>query len=282
MSKTSTMKNLLSVSFITGSILFSLFIHAQQASVTGNKAKTSNTKNAGNMRGAYYMLKQVVSDGTMDSVLQNEQLKIYTDRYFMYAHGIVGDSLAEYGIGTYKTEDDKLVEYVFYTSANGDQKDTIDLYITKRPDGYTQVINFSPDELGRTTALTEDYKKVSRTVTSPLDGAWKQTKNMFYPTQGAVITNEVPTQFKVYMAGHFIWANTSKDSATQKPVSYFGFGTFDMKGKNEVVENVTHSSNRNIVYQPVSLRIELSGKDSYTQTITWPEGRSVEVYQRMK
>lgn len=272
------MKNLLSVSFLTSFLLFGVFINAQQGPTTG-KAK----KNApGNMGGAYYMLEQKVNDGTTDSVLQNEQLKIYTDRYFMYAHGIVGDSLAAYGIGTYKVEEDKLVEYVFFTSANGDRKDTVNLYISKRPDGYTQVINFSPDELGVRYALTEHYKTVSRNLTTPLDGAWRQTKNMFYPNGGTPVTNELPVQFKVYQAGHFIWAKTSKDSITQKPVSYFGFGTFDMKGKNEAVENNTHSSFSVLANQPVTLRIEFSGKDSYTQTITWPEGKSVEVYQRMK
>ena len=277
------MKNLLSVGFLSGLLVFSLFMNAQQASATSKKTKTSsNTMRPGNMQGAYYMLQQVVNDGTMDSVLENEQLKIYTGRYFMYAHGIVGDSLAEYGIGTYKAEDDNLTEYVFFTSANGDRKDTINLYITKKPEGYTQVINFPPDELGRKYALTEEYKTVSKNVTSRLDGAWKQTKNMFYPTAGAAVTNELPTQFKVYHAGHFIWANTSKDSATGKPVSYFGFGTFEMKDKNEVVESNTHSSHRTLANQPVSLRIEFSGKDSYTQTITWPEGKSVEVYERMK
>lgn len=277
------MKHLTAVCFLASFLLSFLFLNAQRPS-TASKVDVTKTNgiSIGSMQGVYNMLRQVVNNGTKDSVLGNEQLKIYTDRYMMYAHRIAGDSLAEYGVGTYSIQNGKLMEYVFYTSSGGTRKDTVELLINKSGDGYTQVINYPQDSMGVKYVLTEDYATVSKEVSSPLDGAWKQTKTSFMPTNGTAVTDDNPTQFKVFQSGHFIWANTSKDSATQKPVSFFGYGTFEMKG-NQVVEHNTHSSfTQGVVGTPITLQIAFTGKDSYTQTINWPTGRSVEVYQRMK
>ncbi len=116
-----------------------------------------------------------------------------------------------------------------------------------------------------------------------VDGAWKQTKVMYTPKNGSTITDENPTQFKVYQSGHFIWANTTQDSATNKPVSFFGYGSFTMEGKNKSKEiNSNSSFVTDLVGKPVMLQLEFVAKDVYQQTILTPEGKQIEVYQRLK
>ena len=270
-------------------LLFTVCTHAQQV------VKTDKTKDAGatnatyanqagaGMQGAYSMLMQIMNDGTRDSMLNIQQFKIYTDRYFMYAHALPGDSLADYGIGTYHMDNGNLVEDRFYTASGGAHADTFNIDITKLGNGYVQVISFPPDSQGRKYVLTEEYGNVSTPVTSPLDGAWKQTKSTYIPKQGSTTTNNNPTQYKVYQSGHFMWASTSKDSATQKSTSAFGYGTFVMNGNNKYTERTTNSTYRTtLIGKPVVVQLKLMGNDGYQQTIDWPDGKSIETYQRLK
>jgi hypothetical protein len=233
------------------------------------------------MKGTYALTRQMVNDGTKDSSMQIQQLKIYTDKYMIYAHALPGDSLADYGIGTYKLQNGKLLEYVFYTSTGGAHNDTVTLDITKKGNGYSQVINY-PSDSGRTFILVEDYNNVSKGVKTPLDGAWKQTQTIYVPKNGKADTSTI-TQFKVYESGHFIWANTVNDSATNKPRSAFGYGTFEMKGNNQLVELNTNSTYRtDLVQKPATLQINLMGKDGFKQTITWQNGdKLIEHYERL-
>ncbi len=249
----------------------------------GYKKDKSTGKESLPMQGAYAMYNQVVNDGTKDSVIGKEQMKIYTGRHIMYAQRRAEDSLANYGIGTYQVENGKVMEYMFYTASGGPHNDTFELQINKTADGYSQIINL-PEESGRQFVLTEDYKAVGKNVSSPLDGAWKQTRNVYISNQGDTILNNTPIQFKVFQSGHFIWANTSLDSATQNPVSFFGYGTFEMKGNNQATEVNTNSSYATaLVGIPVKLDLKFEGKDLYQQTIVYPDGsKAIEYYERLE
>jgi hypothetical protein len=93
--------------------------------------ETSMGQGVMNMQGAYTLIQQIGNDGTQDSVLKKAQFKIYTDRYMIYASPRATDSLAIYGIGTYKAKNGKVTEYVFHTSAEGPTKETVELKIDK-------------------------------------------------------------------------------------------------------------------------------------------------------
>src|SRR5215217_6904690 len=150
------MKPLLKTSLGTLLLLSIVCTHAQEGiKATQAKMKDTSIMYAGNrepaglnMQGAYAMLMQIMNNGNGDSMINMQQFKIYTDRHFMYAHALPGDSLAYYGIGTYRMENGKLTEYPFYTSANAARLDTIEISITKLGNGYVQVINFPPDSQG--------------------------------------------------------------------------------------------------------------------------------------
>lgn len=235
------------------------------------------------MQGAYLMTKQVMNTGVGDSVSSLQQMKLFTDRYMIYAHALPGDSLAGYGIGTYKTTKDGIVENVFHTGSGGAHNDTFQVKIERTNTGFEQRISFT-DSAGNKLLLTEYYNNVGKNTTSPLDGAWKQTHQTYTPKNGTTVKEMNPLQFKVFQSGNFIWVNTHTDSATKKPISAFGYGTFEMMGKNAVKEtNAKSTFASELVGKPVTLQLEFTGKDSYKQTIVYSNGgQSVEYYERLK
>lgn len=243
--------------------------------------KTSFGQGKLNMVGAYRMTKQVANDGTRDTLLKHEQLKIYTDHHMMYASPRANDSFGEYGIATYKVKGDRVVENIFYTSSAGEVTDSATLKISKLKDGYRQVIDYS-DQNG-TLLLTEDYVRAGKTNKTPLDGAWKQVRNVQINGNGDTLRDTTVTQFKVYQSGHFIWANPTKDPASNNFVTAYGYGTFKMNGKDQAEETNINSTYNNLVGTPVTIDIELMDKNSYKQTIKSDDGhRSVELYERLE
>src|SRR6478672_4803123 len=163
-------------------LLFICFTIACRDTSDSTAASNTNDSTNVNMKGAYSMTKQIGNDGTKDTLLKKEQLKIYSDHYMMYASPRATDSFGEYGIATYSEEDNKVKEYIFYTSTAGEVKDTALLEISKLPAGYRQVIKYV-DSNG-TFTLTEDYDKVGKQPKTKLDGAWKQVKNIFIGKKG--------------------------------------------------------------------------------------------------
>lgn len=245
-------------------------------------ACNEKAKEIPNMAGAYYMTSQVINDGSKDSVIDRKQLKIYTDKYMMFATPNLTDSFATFGIAEYKIEGDKLYEYIFYRASQGDQKDTAILTIEKTDNGYTQVID-NIDFNGRDVKLTEKYETINRPQQSPLDGAWKQIKNIFVNQKGDSSINETPLEYKAYQSGYFIWAITTKDSANQR-TSVFGYGPFEMISENKSRETIQNSTFvTSLIGKTYEVDIEFIGTDTYKQTITFANGeKSIEIYQKLK
>ena len=258
------------------------FFFACQDSSDANSSKNTADSTQANMKGAYSMTKQVGNDGTKDTLLKKEQLKIYSDHYMMYASPRATDSFGEYGIATYSEEGDKVKEYIFYTSTAGEVKDTALLEISKLPAGYKQVIKYV-DSNG-TFTLTEDYDKVGKEPTTKLDGAWKQTKDIFIDKKGDTTRNTTKTQFKIYEAGYFIWANPNKDPSSNNFYSAYGYGTYKMLNDTTTQEtNINSTFYSQLVGKPVDIKIQFEGSDKYKQTIGGPNGeKSVEIYERLK
>ena len=258
------MKRQFTAFLLAFSLLFSAITHSQVKQV---KQPASL-----NMRGAYTMQKQTLDSGAGPGVMNVQQLKIYTDKYFMYAHRASDtDSLAVYGIGTYTVQNGKVIENGMYGSG-GQDSGRYELAISTEPEGYSQVINFPSDDPNKHYILKEDYKKNIRKMVTPLDGAWKQTKVVNIDGSGKASTDENPTQFKIFESGHYMWANTAKDK-DGKNVSYYGYGTFDMPKPNQIIETATSSSFiSSLVGIPVTINIRMMGKDNFAQTIPWPDG----------
>jgi hypothetical protein len=234
------------------------------------------------MKGAYTMTRQVVNLDGRDSVMGNQQFKLFTDKYVMYAHRRPQDSLAEFGIGTYKIENGKVIENMFYVNGKP-QNSRYELAISKDVDGFKQVINFPPNEQWQKIRLTEEYKNIGKRDRTPLDGAWKQTRHVDVDKDGKQTITENPVQYKVYESGAVMWANTSKNEKGEL-VSLYGYGMFEMTTPTEVTETMVSSTfSTALVGKPVKLKIKLTGKNNYEQTIVWPDGsKMIETYTRLK
>lgn len=258
------------------------FIACQDTSDSNSANDNTSDSTKTDMRGAYSMTKQIGNDGTKDTLLKKEQLKIYSDHYMMYASPRATDSFGEYGIATYSQENGKVKEYIFYTSSAGEVKDTADLEITKLPNGFKQVIRYV--DSNSTFILTEEYDRVGKEPSTKLDGAWKQTRDIFIGKKGDTTRNTTKTQFKIYESGYFIWANPNKDPSSNNFYSAYGYGTFKMLNNKKSQEtNINSTFYSQLVGKPVDIDIEFTGNDTYKQTINGADGeRSVEVYERLK
>lgn len=243
----------------------------------------ANQANLATLRGAYTMFSQVLSTPSGDSVLARHQLKLLTGKYVMYAHRRAQDSLANFGIGTYRIENGKLVETIFY-SDEGPQNSTKELTILLEPAGYRQVLVLPDTERGSGTVLTEDYKKFGKKMKTPLDGAWQQTKKVSVSADGKAVVDSNITQFKVFEAGNFIWANTIRDNTTQQYLARYGFGTFEMLGPNKAAEiNLSSTYAADLVGKRVVMELVFLANDTFEQSISYPDGsKLIEVYKRLQ
>lgn len=234
-----------------------------------------------NMKGTYSTLITQPGGGSGDTLIQKEQFKIYTNHHMIYVYPQITDSLAIYGIGTYQIKEGKVIENIFYTSLDGPKKDTFTLNIDKSDKGYQQVIEFV-STYNKKYLLTEDYTSIGRSATSPLDGAWKQIRNLHIKENGDIIVNKNITQFKVYQSGNFIWVNTYSNHTARSSNSKFGYGQFEMNGTSGYKELNINSTYSSLVNTPVNIELKFLSKDVYQQTIrTENNGKQVEVYKRL-
>jgi hypothetical protein len=235
--------------------------------------------------GVYELQKQVLSRGGKDSTIKRTQIKIYTDRHFMYA-SIVPDSSVGFGVGTYTLDSNRITERSIYTSRALDSPLIYKLVITKRPDGYTQSIPDYATVQGVKYVLKEDYKKLpppdtSVADTSVLDGLWKMEKT--YTIKGKDTTVTDVTQYKIFWGGHFTFIHRLPRNP-QKTQFKNGFGTGIFTFRNDTLREEEVISNYALLRgHKFAIKITLNGRDEYTQVInSATNGQSVEIYKRIK
>ncbi len=242
----------------------------------------NDTKETPDMPGTYLMQSQTLNDGTKDTKLTAlKQLKIYTDVFFMYTQVNPQDSVSAFGLGSYVADKGGITEDVIYSSS-----DTIvgtpasyKLDIEKNPDGYSQ---FIPEILiqGVKNKLTEEYQAVGTSAKTSLDGVWKEIRSFNIKGSDTVPNNR--TQYKSYFAGYFMFGQTVIDSSS-KTHTGVGFGTFEMKSDNQIMETDLNSTYSIIAGNTFNVAIEMDGADKYKQTINNADGTTgVEYYERLK
>jgi hypothetical protein len=234
------------------------------------------------LEGVYELTRQVLKGGKTDSTIKRDQVKIYTDRHFLYA-SIVPDSSVGFGVGAYTLDSSgkKIVEKSMYTSRALDSSLTYNLEIAKRDSGYTQVIPDYTSAQGVKYVLTEDYIKLAPGDTTKLDGLWKMERT--YTIRGKDTAETKVKQYKVYWAGHFIFIHRFPlDSTDKKFRNGFGTGVFTLR--NDTLREVEQNSNYSLLRgRNFAIKIKFNGRDEYTQVInSATNGRSVEIYKRVK
>lgn len=260
-------------------IIFSIFIVA----LVGCKSSKNDTKP--HMPGVYSMQSQTIDDGKDKTVLKDlKQLKIYTDKYYMYVQYNPSSSVYSFGLGSYAVNDSgKVIETSIYTA--GDTAFTTDqnkynLDITTSIDGYKQ---FIPEIIigGQKSTLTEEYTRSGTDVTTPLDGVWKESN--FYVVNGNDTTAHERTQYKSFYHGYFMYGQYNLNDSTNTHSTGMGFGTFKMENDHQIKETDLNSSFNIVPGQVYTIDIEMINENSYKQTLTQPDGsKHIEIYQRFK
>jgi hypothetical protein len=230
--------------------------------------------------GVYKMESSNVKGGNTDSTYANpHQLKIYNASHYFYV-AMSDDSTVSFGLGSYKQEGANITETNIYNTGSLDTAADFKLTVVKTDKGYTQNI---PEIVvnGSKYALTETYAAVAATGTSDLDGVWKQTAN--YTMKGKDSSSTPGVQFKIYHAGHFIFAHRYPTDATNT-VFKKGFGSGTFTYANGVAEETNDFSNYpSVIGVKYTLKIVFNGKDEFTQTITDEKtgNYTVETYKRL-
>jgi hypothetical protein len=232
--------------------------------------------------GVYKLEKQMVSGGGKDTIYKRTQIKIYTDRYFMYA-GIAPDSSVGFGVGTYTLDTgNKIIERNIYSSGYLDSSKNFNVVLTRKDSGYTQVIPNLTVLKGVKYKLIEDYTKLPSSDTSFLDGVWKLDRTFWVKGKDTLKQNE--TQFKIFWGGHFMFIHRYPlDKAATKFKNGFGYGTFSFK-QDTLTEEDEMSSHAVLVNRRFAIRIKFNGNDEYSQVINDPKAheQTTEIYRRVK
>ncbi|WP_426670720.1 hypothetical protein ACPPVU_05690 [Mucilaginibacter sp. McL0603] len=232
--------------------------------------------------GVYRLDKQMASSGGKDTIYRRTQMKVYTDRYFMYS-GTAPDSSVGFGVGSYNLDTgNRIIERNIYSSGYLDSSKSFNLLITRKDSGYSQII---PDLLvvkGVKWKLIEDYSKLPASDTSLLDGLWKLDKTFWVKGKDTTKGNE--TQFKIFWGGHFMFVHRYPLDQAQKTFKNgFGYGTFSFK-QDTLTEEEEMSSHSVLVGRRFAIKITLNGNDEYSQVINDSKANLIttEIYRRVK
>ena len=232
--------------------------------------------------GVYKLEKQMASGGGKDTVYKRSQIKIYTDRYFMYS-GMAPDSSVGFGTGSYALDTgNRIIERNIYSGQYLDSSKSFNVIVTRNDKGYSQVIPDLAIVKGVKYKLVEDYSKIPASDTSFLDGLWKLDRTFW--VKGKDTTKQNETQFKIFWGGHFMFIHRYPlDQAATKFKNGFGYGTFSFKN-DTLSEEDEMSSHSVLVGRKFSIKITLNGNDEYSQMIKDSKTgeTTTEIYRRVQ
>jgi len=237
-----------------------------------------------NLAGAYRLLSKNIKGSAIDSV-ENEvnQLKIYTEDYFMYSAINTHNTVASFAIGTYKNEGNKITEEVLFSASGISSFEPADIIldINKTSEGYEQTTTDTDADQEGKFSYMEKYKYVGTKTKTVIDGAWKQIE--IYAIIDKDTTWDKGTNYKICYDGYVIWGDFHMNSAINKHDTYMGFGTIEMNGKNKVKESYIKSNFTVNEGKTFYFDVEFSNEDLFKQTIldSLTGTKYIEVYQRL-
>ncbi len=230
------------------------------------------------MSGIYELRSISYKGGDMDtSFPAQDQVKIYTDEYYMYGT-TRPDSSAFFGFGSYVFNDSSIVEQSIYNSHALDSSSQTNLKISRSDTGYSQI---QPGVMmqGNIYEVGETYKILEETEATELDGIWELVS--FSNITGSDTTVIPNKQFKIYKGGHFMWIHRyPADPSGQKFNSGYGYGTFIVK-KNTVTETITASNYPELIESPITVNYELNGNNELLLIFDDGNSTTTETYRRL-
>lgn len=230
------------------------------------------TEKINSINGVYKMDNQfayaIDNDSLLSSLENPNQIKIYTDNHFIWIN-IGKDSVANFGVGSYKLTDNAITETNIYNSGGVDTPDQFNLNVEPTELGYKQVIP-SMDYNNTKIKLEEKYTRLKEDSTGSFDGLWKATNNYF--VKGTDTTRSNYPDYKIFNKGNFSWAvRALMDTAQNKFVSYVGSGTFSIAG-DQLKENTGNTNISTLGSNVIEGTIINSSAQEFTQAIKQADG----------
>jgi hypothetical protein len=230
------------------------------------------------MSGVYELRSISYKGADMDtSFPAQQQVKIYTDKYYMYVT-TRPDSSAFFGFGSYVFYDSSVVEQSIYNSYALDSASQTNLKISRSDSGYSQI---QPGVMmqGNTYEAGETYRSLPETEATELDGVWELVNiSNITGSDTTVFPNK---QFKIYKGGHFIWIHRyPTDPSAQKFNTGYGYGKY-MVNKKTVTETITVSNYPDLIEFPITLNYELNGNNELSLIINDGNSTTTETYRRL-
>lgn len=260
-------------------ILYTIIIAAFSCCNNGSEQQKSD------MPGVYVLLSKKIEGGPIDSVVKGiNQLKIYTDNYFMYTSINSAEKVASFAIGSYTKDDSNLTEHVQFSTIGTSNIKPVDITfnVNKTQEGYNQTTKDTSSLQTPGILYTEKYKYAGTKVKTIIDGVWKQIET--YSVKGTDTTWDTGTNFKICYDGYVMWGDFHINPATQKHDTYMGFGTFEMQGNNKLTEYYIKSNYTVNEGKTFYIDVEFRNKDEFKQTISDSLNgvRYIEVYHRFE
>lgn len=238
----------------------------------------TGTVNTKGMSGIYELRSISYKGEDMDtSFPAQDQVKIYTDKYYMYGT-TRPDSSAFFGLGSYVFNDSVIVEKNIYNSYALDTASQQSLKISRSDTGYSQI---QPGVMmqGNTYEVGETYRTQPETEATELDGVWELVS--FRNITGSDTTVIPNKQFKIYKQGHFMWIHRyPSDPSGLKFNKGYGYGKF-MVNKNTVSETITASNYPELIGTPITINYELDGNNELSLIFNEGNSTTTETYRRL-
>lgn len=232
--------------------------------------------------GVFKLEKQTISDGNKDTTWIRKQMKIYTDRNYIYG-GMAADSSIRIGIGSYELDSgNRVVEHNIFNSKALDSTQIFVLSVKKTNSGFVAAVPDWERTKNTTFKLTEEYNELSLAGISALDGVW--TLDEIVRVKGKDTSRQHETKFKVFWRGHCLFIHRySVAPVGDQYKDGFGYGTFGLKN-NILSESEKMVSQINTGNRSFDTRVTFSGPDKYIQQFIDPKTneQTAEVYKRLR
>lgn len=249
------------------------------------RCKTDSKQEIASIAGAYTLTHEE-RDGieSVSGPIEVNKIKIFTQDYYMQAQKNKLDSITSFEIGTYNLEGSNLIQQVIFSSYGPtNYKPTIDSFDLKiiGVDAIRLAKNKNSESKEHRQNV-ETYKRVGHKSLSIIDGVWQQTN--IYSILGQDTTWDKGTNYKIMYDGYVIWGDFHIDPVTKKHNTFMGFGTFVLKGNNQLAETYIKSNYETNEGKTFHIDVAFKNDDEFIQSILDEKTgtRYIESYQRLK
>jgi hypothetical protein len=224
--------------------------------------------------GAYLLSQVTISENGETTVQLRDQIKIYTQGKFMFAFDNESTGAMDVGAGNATWVNGVMVEEPL-VNHDGPLSDlSFDITIEPTEAGFNQVLHGMKYDDGRVLDTMVEVWKRAPGKPSPYDGLWTLETRQ---TDNPELTDF--TETKMIGGGHFVVLQSALKNGEK--VRNFGFGTFELKEDDMVLETGMIGSWENYSAHIVEVKFKLIDKNHMVQSFTLDGQLVTQTYERI-